>query len=304
MFICLLIVSLLCCCTETGAQTKSTSDSIRVVIAFDAANDAIETSYGFWEARNNIKVTIDMFGLQKGVKYLAHQYKMVYNEEEDAWVATLPWGFFEMRMESFGFKNITFPMRLKEDFREEFKLDVDSTSYTYKDGKRYNYIPGTLNFTSTIIVKFNKGIPEDHLSFLADALIKAEMQDAKVLRIQKVRNAATYLVSVDIVEEVPLNLILYRKMTRQPEIERGYIIGGGITRVIEVFQANSMVEYANPGFINDPNQTFWKSADYPRGAELERKLLRLMEEDPGVLQKINYIIQKTTPVEEEEEAPE
>ncbi len=294
----------MCCSTEGWAQTKPESDSIRVVIAFDAANDEIETSYGFWEARDSIKVTIDMFGLQKGVKTLAHQYKMVYDEEEDAWVATLPWGFFELRMESFGFKNINFPMRLKEDFREEFKLDVDTTSYTYKDGKRYNYIPGTLNFTSTIIVKFKKGIPADHISFLADVLIKAEVQDVKILRIQKVRDANTYLVNVDVVEEVPLNLILYRKMTRQPEIERGYIIGGGITKAIELFQANSMVEHANPGFVKDPNQVFWKSADYPRGEELERKLLRLMEEDPGVLQKINYIIEQTTPVEEEEERPD
>lgn len=301
MFICLLIVSLWCCCTEAWAQDN---DSIRVVIAFDAANDNIETSYGFWEARDSIKVTIDMFGLQKGVKYLTHQYKMAYDEEEDAWVATLPWGFFELRMESLGFKNINYPMRLKADFQEEFKLDVDTVSYTYKDGKRYNYIPGTLNFTSTIIVRFKEGMPEDHLAFLANSLIKEEMQNARILRIQKVRNATTYLVNVDIVEEVPLNLLLYRKMTRQPETERGYVIGGGITRVIEVFQANPTVEYANPGFIKDPNQVFWKSVDYPRGEELERKLLRLMEEDPGVLQKINYIIEKTTPVEEEEEAPE
>lgn len=299
MFICLLIISSLCFTTNSWAQQKPTKkDSIRVVIAFDAANDKIETSYGFWEARQDIKVTIDMFGLNGGIKYLAEQYEMVYDEGEDAWVTTLPWGFFELRMESLGFKNIKFPMRLKKDFREEFKLDVDSTSYTYKKGKRYSYIPGTLNFTSTIIVKFRNGEPADHFAFLAEALNVEGMEDISVLRVQKMRNTTSYLVNVDVVEQTPLNVILYRKMTKQNPIERGYIIGGGITRAIEAFQANPSVEYANPGFMNDPNQTFWKSSNYSKSDYLERKLLRLMEEDSRTVGKINYIIEKTTPEED------
>lgn len=299
MFICLLIISLLCCSADSWAQQKpAKKDSIRVVIAFDAANDKIETSYGFWEARDDIKVTIDMFGLNGGVKYLAEQYPMVYDEGEDAWVTTLPWGFFEMRMESLGFKNIKYPMRLKADFREEFKLDVDSTSYTYKKGKRYSYIPGTLNFTSTIIVGFKSGEPGDHFAFLSEALAVEGMEDISVIRIQKMRNVTSYLVNVDVVEQTPLNVILYRKMTKQSPIERGYIIGGGITRAIEAFQANPTVEYANPGFLDDPNQKFWKSANYDKSDQLERKLLRLMEEDPRVVDKINYIIEKTTPEED------
>lgn len=298
MLVFLLIISLLCCSLESFAQKPAKKDSIRVVLAFDAASDKIETSYGFWEARDDIKVTIDMFALNGGVKRLAEQYKMVYDEGEDAWVTTLPWGFFEMRMESIGFKNIKYPMRLKEDFREEFKLDVDSTSYTYKNGKRYNYIPGTLNFTSTIIVRFKSGEPADHFAFLTEALAVEGMEDINVLRVQKMQSTNSYLVNVDVVEEVPLNMILYRKMTKQSPVERGYIIGGGITRAIEAFQANPSVEYANPGFINDPNQTFWKSANYAKSSQLERKLLRLMEEDPRTLERINYIIEKTTPEED------
>ncbi len=299
MYICLLILSLLCCSAESWAQQKpAKKDSIRVVMAFDAASDKIETSYGFWEARDKIKVTIDMYALNGGVKRLAEQYEMRYDEGEDAWVTTLPWGFFEMRMESLGFKNILFPMRLKEDFRQEFKLDVDSTSYTFKKGKRYNYIPGTLNFTSTIIVKFKGGEPSDHFGFLAEALEEEGMEDMSVIRIQKMPSTLAYFVNVDVVEQIPLNMILYRKMTKQSPIERGYVIGGGITRAIEAFQANPLVEYANPGFLNDPNQVFWKSANYAKGDQLERKLLRLMEEDPRVVDKINYIIEKTTPEED------
>ena len=60
------------------------------------------------------------------------------------------------------------------------------------------------------------------------------------------------------------------------------------------FRASENVEYANPSFLNDPKEVFLRSADYTQSEELERKLLRLMEEDPKTLDKINYIIKKTT----------
>ncbi|MBL4650264.1 MAG: hypothetical protein JKY03_11075, partial [Aureispira sp.] len=92
--------------------------------------------------------------------------------------------------------------------------------------------------------------------------------------------------------------ILYNKITKQPETERGYLIGADITKAIELFQENSNVLFANPSFLNDRNVVFRNSAKYTKSEELERKLLNLMEEDTKTLDKINYILDKTTPKEE------
>ncbi|WMX12951.1 MULTISPECIES: hypothetical protein [unclassified Aureispira] len=291
----ILVGSLVSCFFASFAQKK---DSIRVVIAMDAANDDIETSYGYWEARSNLKVLIDMYGFSGGVKHLAEQYEMKYDVGEEAWVVTLPKGFFELRVESLGFTDIKSPLRLKQDYRENILLNVDSTSYTYKNRKRYNYIAGTLNFCSTILVQFGSGDPAAQRDFLLSALEVEGFEHISVLRTQKIRHTNAFLVTLAITDRTPLNILLYRKMTKQPEIERGYLIGGDITKAIELFQENSNVLFANPSFLNDPNVVFKNSAKFTKSEQLERKLLGLMEEDSQTLDKINYILDKTTPKEE------
>jgi hypothetical protein len=291
----ILVGSLVCCFFASFAQKK---DSIRVVIAMDAANDDIETSYGYWEARSKLKPLIDMYGFSGGVKHLAEKYEMKYDEGEDAWVVTLPKGFFELRVESLGFTDIKSPLRLKKDYRENIFLNIDSTSYTYKDRKRYNYIAGTLNFCATILVQFGDGNPADQRAFLLSALEVEGVEHLSVIRAQKIRHANAFLVTLAITDRTPLNMILYKKMTKQPEIERGYLIGADITKALELIQENSNVLFANPSFLNDPNVVFKNSAKFTKSEQLERKLLGLMEEDAQTLDKINYILDKTTPKEE------
>lgn len=287
----ILVTCLVCCFFVSFAQKR---DSIRLIIALDAANDVIETSYGYWDARANLEVKIDMYGFSGGVKHLAEKYTMKYDAGEDAWVVTLPKGFFELRVESMGFTDIIFPLRQKKDYRAEFDLEVDSTSYTYKNGKRYNYIAGTLNFCATIYVQFKGGDPAEHLAFLTEALAVEGLEHLNILRTQKIRHTNAYLVTLDIADRTALNRILYQKLTHQPKTERGYVIGGDVTKAIELIQANSNVLFANPTFLDDPNQVFMTSTNYAKSEELERKLLRLMEEDHETYKKINYIIEKTT----------
>lgn len=291
----ILVGSLICCFFASLAQKK---DSLRVVIAMDAANDDIETSYGYWEARSKLKVLIDMYGFSTGEKRLAEQYEMKYDAGEEAWVVTLPMGFFELRVESFGFTDIKSPLRLKKDYRENIFLNVDSTSYTYKNRKPYNYIAGTLNFCSTILVQFGAGDPADQRAFLFEALEVEGYEHISVIRAQKIRHTNSFLVTLGITDRTPLNMILYNKITKQPEIERGYLIGADITRAIELFQENSNILFANPSFLNDRDVVFKNSAKYTKSEQLERKLLSLMEEDSQTLDKINYILDKTTPKKE------
>lgn len=275
---------------------QAQTDSVRVIIHLNPATDEIELSYGYGQAYAALDPVINMYNLQRGVKTLSTQFHMVYDEDENAWVSTVPWGFYELRIESLGFKNIIFPMRLKKDLRQEFDLEVDSTAYTYEQGKRYNYIVGTRHFNTTVFVRFqDAGDPADHRAFIQDAFLAGGLDGINLLRIQKVRGCNAFLINLEIIAQVPLNVILYNKVTEQPSIEPGYIIGDAITKVIERLQANAMVQYANPTFIDDPNVEFLPAAGVGRSAQLERKLLRLMEDDPATLDKINYIIQKTTP---------
>lgn len=291
----ILVGSLVCCFFASFAQKK---DSLRVVIAMDAANDDIETSYGYWEARSKLKPIIDMYGFHTGVKKLAETYEMKYDAGEEAWVVTLPMGFFELRVESLGFTDIKSPLRLKKDYRENIFLNVDSTSYTYKNRKRYNYIAGTRNFCSTILVQFGPGELADQRAFLLEALEIEGYEHISVIRAQKIRHTNSFLVTLAITDRTPLNILLYNKMTKKPEIERGYVIGGEITKAIEIFQENSNVLFANPSFLNDREVVFKNSAKFTKSEQLERKLLSLMEEDSKTLDKINYILDKTTPKEE------
>ena len=291
----ILVGSLICCFFASFGQKK---DSLRVVIAMDAANDDIEISYGYWEARSKLKPIIDMYGFYTGVKKLAEQYEMKYDAGEEAWVVTLPMGFFELRVESLGFTDIKSPLRLKKDYRENILLTVDSTSYTYKNRKPYNYIAGTLNFCSTILVQFGAGDPGEQRAFLLEALEVEGYEHLSVIRAQKIRHTNSFLVTLEIADRTPLNIILYNKITKQPETERGYLIGADITRAIELFQENDNVLFANPSFLNDRNVVFKNSAQYTKSEQLERKLLSLMEEDSQTLDKINYILDKTTPEKE------
>jgi len=270
-------------------------DSLRVVISLDAASDDIERAIGFWEARADLDVKLDMYGFSGG-KHLAHSFPMEYDLGEDAWVTKVPKGYFELNVASIGFSPIKFPMRLEKDHREEFTLKVDSALlHCYENGKRYTYIQGALNFSSTLVVKFREGAPAEHFNFLATALTGEGFEHLSISRIQKIQDVTTYLVTLNIADRTPLNIVLYNKMTRKPETERGYLIGSDVTQAIELIQQNSNVAYANPSFLNDPSQTFNKSSNYPQSKQLERKLLKLMEEDPKTLDKINYIIESTTP---------
>lgn len=283
------------------AQTKK--DSIRVVIALDAADDKIERSYGYWEARAALEVKIDMFGYVGG-KHLYKTFDMQYDQNEKAWVVMLPKGYFELRVESLGFTDINYPLRLKKDFKESFALKVDSVSYTYKNRKKYSYIPGTLNFNSTVLVQFREGEFADNRAFLMEALEQEGLEHLMVLRSHKVRNTNAFLITIGVDDLTPLNILLHDKLVNKPRVERGYIIGGHITRAIEIFQDNPNVVYANPSFIEDDSQVFLKSAEYPKSDNLERKLLILMEENTRTLDKINYIIDKTTVKEIESEEME
>jgi len=292
----ILFWSFILCFNSNYAQV----DSLLVVIELLADNDKVERSQGYWEAREAVDVNMDMYGFVGG-KHLAHSFPLKYNIDEDAWVGNVPKGYYELRVESLGFTNIKFPFRLKKNHQEEFRLKLDSVVYSYKDRKRYNYIAGTLNFCETILVQFRQGEFADNRTFLIEALAIEGLEHIEVLRTQKIRHTNAFLVTLGIADRTPLNMLLYNKMTNKPELERGYWIGPDITKAIEIFQENENVVYANPSFLDDPNATFRTSAKYTRTEQLERKLLRLMEEDVRTLDKINYIIDKTTVEEPKEE---
>ena len=209
--------------------------------------------------------------------------------------ATVPQGFFELEVNSFGFQDIQFPIRTKVDFSESFTLNVDSLSYTYKDGIRYNYIAGTMNFNETIVVEFKNGDYLTNVTFLEEALAIEGLEHINMRRALKMPNKNAYLVTLDIWDTKPLSQILYDKLMDIPQVERGFIIGGHITKAIELYQMNPNVVAANPTFIGDPEQTFWRSENYTKSEYLERKIENYMVEDDIILKKINYIIQRTTP---------
>ena len=124
------------CFTSSYAQV----DSLLVAIELLADNDKVERSQGYWEARQAVKVNMDMYGFVGG-KHLAHSFTLKYDADEDAWLGNVPKGYYELRIESLGFTNIKFPFRLKKDHQEEFRLKLDSVVYTYKNKKRYNFGP-------------------------------------------------------------------------------------------------------------------------------------------------------------------
>jgi hypothetical protein len=275
-------------------------DSLLVAITLLADNDKVERSQGYWQARKAVDVKMDMYGFVGG-KHLAHSFTLKYDIEKDAWLGNVPKGYYELRIESLGFTNIKFPFRLKKDHQEEFRLKLDSVAYTYKHKKRYNYIAGTLNFCETIVVQFRQGEFADNRTFLMEALALEGLEHLEVLRTQKIRHTNAFLVTLGIADRTPLNILLYNKMTNKSELERGYWIGPDVTKAIEVFQENDNVLSANPSFLDDPNAKFRTSAKYTQTEQLERKLLRLMEEDVRTLDKINYIIDKTTVEEPKKE---
>jgi hypothetical protein len=147
-------------------------------------------------------------------------------------------------------------------------------------------------------VQFGAGDPVEQRAFLFEALEVEGAEYLSVIRAQKIRHTNSFLVTLEIGDRTPLNMILYNKITKQPETERGYLIGADITKAIELFQENSNVLFANPSFLDDRNVVFKNSAKYTKSEQLERKLLSLMEEDSETLDKINYILDKTTPKEE------
>ncbi len=278
-----------------GAPKNTKSDSIKIAIELLVKDKKIETAKNFWNAYYNLEVQLKMFGFIGGKKHLYKTFPLVYDVEDELWEVTVPQGFFELEVNSFGFKDIRFPIRTKVDFKESFTLEVDSLSYTYKNGLRYNYIAGTLNFNETIVVAFKDGDYATNRAFLDEALAIEGLEHINVRRALKMPNKNAFIVTLDIWDTKPLSQILYDKLMDVPQVERGFLIGGHITKAIELYQANPSVIAANPTFIGDPEQTFWRSDTYKKSEYLERKLENYRVEDDATLKKINYIIKRTTP---------
>ncbi len=288
------------------AQKKKVVDSLSVIVKMVVKDDKIETAKNFWPSYYQLPIKMHMYGFHHGnPKHLYRTFELVYDDDIDAWRTTVPWGFFELEMTTMNFKNILFPMRLKENFEEEFTLEVDSLLYTYKDAKPYYYIEGTLNFNETIIVDFKSGDYATNRAFLDEALDVEGLEYINVRRAYKMRGRNAFVVTLDIWDIRSLNTIVRQKVTRHKYRERGYIIGNSITKAIELYQANPNVIYANPSFLETNEEVvFRKSEDYPKSEKLEYKLLKMMEEDEITLQKINYIIEQTTIEEVVEETEE
>ena len=284
-----------CVFSTTHAQK---TDSLRLVVALEADTDEIERSYGYWTSRAAMEVKVKMFGfVGTKEKHLYKTFTMNYNVGEEAWVCNLPKGYFELNVHSFGFTDIVYPMRLKEDHREEFRLKVDSTLYTYNQRKKYPYIAGSLRFNETIFVQFASGDFAENRAFLHEALNVEGWESLNVIRSHKVKGANAFLVTLDIAVETPLNQILYDKVTEKPEVERALQIGPYVTKAIELYQENPNVLFADPTFLGQTSKTLLQSVKFTQSEELEQKILVLMQENTTVLDKINYIIDKTTPEE-------
>lgn len=283
-------------------QRRKAVDSVLVSIGLEAQSQEIEMAKNFWKAYYNLPVQLKMFGFKgNNQKHLYRTFDMQYNPETEKWEATVPWGFFELHVKSMGFKDILFPMRIKGDFEDNFKLEVDTLSYTYKNRKKYNYIAGTLNFNESIIVAFKDGDYASNRAFLDEALAIEGMEHINVRRAYKIRGRNAFVVTLDIWDTRELPVILYEKIKEIPETERGYVIANDVNRAITAYQKSSNVLFANPSFLNDPGQVFRDSEKYGKSERLEYKLQTMMEQDEQTLRKINYIIKKTTPEEKEEE---
>ena len=291
LFVFPLLISVTC----LSAPKQVKSDSIRIAIELLVKDKQIETAKNFWNAYYNLQVDLKMFGFVGGKKHLYKTFPLSYNVESEIWEATVPKGFFELQVNSFGFKDIRFPIRTKVDFSEKFTLEVDTLSYTYKNGVRYNYIAGTMNFNETIIVAFKDGDYTTNRAFLEEALAVEGLEHINLRRALKMPNKNAFIVTLDIWDTKPLSQILYDKLMDIPQVDRGFTIGGHITKAIELYQANPNVIAANPTFNGDPDQVFWSSDDYTKSEYLERKLENYMVENDIILKKINYIIKRTTP---------
>ena len=276
-------------------------DSIKVSIGLEAADD-VELAKNFWEAYYALPVQLKMFGFKgNNKKHLYRTFDMKYNPENEKWEATVPWGFFELHVKSIGFKDIKFPLRLKGDFEEDFPLEVDTLPYTFKNRKTYTYIAGTMNFNESIIVAFKGGDYASNRAFLDEALAVEGMEHINVRRAYKIRGRNAFVVTLDIWDTRELPVILYEKIKKIPAIERGYVIATDVNRALTAYQRSSNVLFANPSFLDDPEQIFVDSEKYGKSEKLEYKLQTMMEQDEQTLRKINYILEKTNPKEEEEE---
>ena len=122
-------------------------------------------------------------------------------------------------------------------------------------------------------------------------------ENLNVIRSHKVKGANAFLLTLDIAVETPLNQILYDKVTEKPEVERALQIGPYVTKAIELYQENPNVLFADPTFLGQTSKTLLQSVKFTQSEELEQKILVLMQENTAVLDKINYIIDKTTPEE-------
>lgn len=292
---------LICLFSFSALYAQRPVDSIKVRIELNPKDIKIEMAKNYQSERAGINLQMDMFGFRKGQKYRFKTFDFHYITADDAWEVTLPKGFFQLRVESLGFKDFVFPFRLKEDFTEEFNLEVDSLPYTYKDGESYPYIANSLAFSESILVYFKSGDWATNRALLDELLDVEGMEHVNVRRAQKIKDVNAFIVNLNIRDQTALTTLIHNKLTQKESLPWQYQISNVVTEVLETYQANEAILYANPTFIDDATQTYRPSTDFPKSDQLTNKLERMMTEDENTLQKINYIVNKTTPPVVEEE---
>ncbi len=171
---------------------------------------------------------------------------------------TLPYGTLILSITSPAFQPISDTLYFGTPERGwERNLLIDSTLYTYdKDGEKYEYLRGSLNFSNTFIVGFKSGEPIANYDLLVALLPNA-------LRIQKTVVGNSFYITIPTEETRTLKELLDEKNNpKQAPVPRGYFIGPQITQAIETIlyetdpktQVRSLragIRYIYPTFIDD-----------------------------------------------------
>lgn len=235
----LLLLAYLFCGNAAFAQGED--DFCYVTLKLKAADEKIERARFYQSARENIKVEFTQIIFKNGANSFGKKYFATYNKEKNAWTARLPKGEYRFRTQHIGFDDYRETVECKQPtLIMEKELKVKNLSYTYENGRKYDYIRGGIEFSETIVVHFKSGTPDENNAFLETFPFE---------KVQKLRYTNSFFLTLNLANQESLPEILIREALDDEPLNEGFYFGDAITKTIEKLMENPNVKYAEPSFV-------------------------------------------------------
>lgn len=176
-------------------------------------------------------------------------------------------------------KKVTLFLQSKGGLAKSYGMNPVTMQY-----EPYQYIPGTLMFSETIIVFFKEGDdlpkPSENQAFLKEKALKdlqkqnPDISVRHVAQLSYAKNA--FYVVLGLPDRRTMADLLYFQENGDKPFPRGYYIGNDITLVIETLlkAEGDIVEKVLPTFYEDKEMEYRTvdPDDYPKSKRLQRKL--------------------------------